>query len=99
MTRPKIFGIAGWKNSGKTGLAVRLVTELVARGYKVGVISDSFDHLGGELAGIGSGDLPLVQVVLDSNLAGDSDEGRAMCEIVYDVAPGADIAFPKVTEQ
>ena len=29
MTRPKIFGIAGWKNSGKTGLAVRLVTELV----------------------------------------------------------------------
>ena len=22
----KIFGIAGWKNSGKTGLAVRLVT-------------------------------------------------------------------------
>lgn len=38
MTRPKIFGIAGWKNSGKTGLAVRLVTELVARGYSVSTI-------------------------------------------------------------
>ena len=38
MTRPKIFGIAGWKNSGKTGLAVRLVTELTARGYKVSTI-------------------------------------------------------------
>ena len=38
MTTPKIFGIAGWKNSGKTGLAVRLVTELVARGYKVSTI-------------------------------------------------------------
>ena len=38
MTRPKIFGIAGWKNSGKTGLAVRLVTELVARGYRVSTI-------------------------------------------------------------
>lgn len=38
MTRPKIFGIAGWKNSGKTGLAVRLVTELVARGYLVSTI-------------------------------------------------------------
>ena len=38
MTAPKIFGIAGWKNSGKTGLAVRLVTELVARGYKVSTI-------------------------------------------------------------
>ena len=36
--RPKIFGIAGWKNSGKTGLAVRLVTELVARGYRVSTI-------------------------------------------------------------
>lgn len=35
---PKVFGIAGWKNSGKTGLAVRLVTELTARGYKVSTI-------------------------------------------------------------
>ncbi|MDB5552244.1 MAG: mobB [Rhizobium sp.] len=38
MNPPKIFGIAGWKNSGKTGLAVRLVTELTARGYKVSTI-------------------------------------------------------------
>ena len=35
---PKIFGIAGWKNSGKTGLAVRLVTELTQRGYRVSTI-------------------------------------------------------------
>jgi molybdopterin-guanine dinucleotide biosynthesis protein B len=38
MTTPQIFGISGWKNSGKTGLAVRLVTELVARGFKVSTI-------------------------------------------------------------
>jgi molybdopterin-guanine dinucleotide biosynthesis protein B len=38
MNAPKVFGIAGWKNSGKTGLAVRLVTELVARGYRVSTI-------------------------------------------------------------
>lgn len=38
MTPPKIFGIAGWKNSGKTGLAVRLVTELTGRGYKISTI-------------------------------------------------------------
>lgn len=38
MTQPKVFGIAGWKNSGKTGLAVRLVTELTARGYRVSTI-------------------------------------------------------------
>jgi len=38
MTQPKVFGIAGWKNSGKTGLAVRLVGELVARGYRVSTV-------------------------------------------------------------
>jgi molybdopterin-guanine dinucleotide biosynthesis protein B len=38
MTAPKIFGIAGWKNSGKTGLAVRLVTELTNRGYRVSTV-------------------------------------------------------------
>lgn len=36
--RPKILGISGWKNSGKTGLTVRLVSELIARGYKVSTI-------------------------------------------------------------
>ncbi|MFB2553631.1 molybdopterin-guanine dinucleotide biosynthesis protein B [Ensifer soli] len=35
---PKILGIAGWKNSGKTGLAVRLVAELTRRGYRVSTI-------------------------------------------------------------
>ncbi len=38
MTATKIFGIAGWKNSGKTGLMVRLVTELTRRGYVVSTV-------------------------------------------------------------
>ncbi|WP_296021955.1 molybdopterin-guanine dinucleotide biosynthesis protein B [uncultured Agrobacterium sp.] len=38
MTRQKVFGISGWKNSGKTGLAVRIVSELTARGYRVSTI-------------------------------------------------------------
>jgi molybdopterin-guanine dinucleotide biosynthesis protein B len=38
MTAAKIFGIAGWKNSGKTGLAVRLVTEFTGRGYSISTI-------------------------------------------------------------
>ncbi|WP_017170307.1 molybdopterin-guanine dinucleotide biosynthesis protein B [Xanthomonas phaseoli] len=37
MSKQKVFGIAGWKNSGKTG-AVRIVTELTARGYRVSTI-------------------------------------------------------------
>lgn len=35
---PKLFGIAGWKNSGKTGLAVRVVEELTRRGYRVSTV-------------------------------------------------------------
>lgn len=38
MTHQKVFGISGWKNSGKTGLAVRIVTELTSRGYRVSTI-------------------------------------------------------------
>lgn len=34
MTAPR-FGITGWKNSGKTTLAARLITELTRRGYTV----------------------------------------------------------------
>jgi molybdopterin-guanine dinucleotide biosynthesis protein B len=36
--KPRIFGIAGWKNSGKTGLAVRLVEEFTRRGYRISTI-------------------------------------------------------------
>lgn len=32
---PPVFGIAGWKNSGKTTLTARLISELTARGYKI----------------------------------------------------------------
>ncbi len=34
----RIFGISGWKNSGKTGLAVRLVAEFTRRGYRISTI-------------------------------------------------------------
>lgn len=44
--RPPIFGIVGWKNSGKTTLTSRLIGEFCARGYKVAAVkhaSHSFD--------------------------------------------------------
>ncbi|MFT6775326.1 MAG: molybdopterin-guanine dinucleotide biosynthesis protein MobB [Paracoccaceae bacterium] len=34
----KIFGVAGWKNSGKTGLMERLVADICARGIAVSTI-------------------------------------------------------------
>jgi molybdopterin-guanine dinucleotide biosynthesis protein B len=34
----RVFGITGWKNSGKTTLTERLVSELVERGWKVATV-------------------------------------------------------------
>jgi molybdopterin-guanine dinucleotide biosynthesis protein B len=35
---PRVIGIAGWKNSGKTTLVERLVAEFVRRGWRVATI-------------------------------------------------------------
>ncbi|RUW96504.1 molybdopterin-guanine dinucleotide biosynthesis protein B, partial [Mesorhizobium sp. M2A.F.Ca.ET.037.01.1.1] len=34
----RVFGITGWKNSGKTTLTEKLVAELVARGWTVSTV-------------------------------------------------------------
>lgn len=34
----KVWGVVGWKNSGKTGLMERLVIEFVARGLRVSTV-------------------------------------------------------------
>jgi molybdopterin-guanine dinucleotide biosynthesis protein B len=44
---PPLFGITGWKNSGKTTLMVRLIGELTRRGYAVSVIKHA--HAGFEI--------------------------------------------------
>ncbi|MGF1486423.1 MAG: S8 family serine peptidase [Prochloraceae cyanobacterium] len=61
-------------------------------GITVGVLSDSYNFLNGASADIASGDLPAngVNVLQDS---GFTDEGRAMLQIIHDVAPGANLAF------
>ncbi|MBO6758871.1 MAG: molybdopterin-guanine dinucleotide biosynthesis protein B [Roseibium sp.] len=38
MTHNRIFGITGWKNSGKTQLVTRLVAEFTQRGYRVSTV-------------------------------------------------------------
>ena len=48
---PPLFGVVGWKNSGKTTLMVGLVRELTRRGYSVSVVkhahaSFEIDHVG-----------------------------------------------------
>jgi hypothetical protein len=71
-------------------------------GVKVGVLSDSYNNLGGAATGVTNGELPgpgnpngfTTPVSVLADLAsGGSDEGRAMVEIIHDVAPGATQAF------
>jgi len=72
------------------------------KGVKVGVLSDSYDNLHGAATGVAHGELPgpgnpqnfktPVQVLSDLD-SGGTDEGRAMMEIVHDVAPAASLAF------
>ncbi len=38
MSDNRIFGVTGWKNSGKTLLVVRLVEEFTRRGYRVSTV-------------------------------------------------------------
>lgn len=64
-------------------------------GVVVGTLSDSYNCKSGASAGVASGDLPSgykVKVLANGPCPG-SDEGRAMMEIIRDVAPGARQAF------
>jgi len=83
------------------GQVARRNFHLDGRGIKIGVISDSFNALNGANADIKSGDLPgrgnpfgyskSVRVLKD--LRSGEDEGRAMSQIISDIAPGAELLF------
>lgn len=64
-------------------------------GVSVGALSDSFDALGGADADFASGDLPDEGVQVLQDFFGDTatDEGRAILQIIHDVAPGADLLY------
>lgn len=63
-------------------------------GIKIGVLSDSYNNLGGANNDINSGDLPAEGVTVIQDLSsGGSDEGRAMLQLIHDLAPGASLMF------
>ena len=73
-------------------------------GITVGVLSDSFNTAQLNVQNppattaeqdVKTGDLPVVNVIEDfkNNGLGGTDEGRAMCQIVYDMAPHCNLAF------
>ena len=64
-------------------------------GVMVGTLSDSYDCTGGAASDVTGGDLPSGVVVLQelTDCTSGTDEGRAMMQIVHDVAPGSPQAF------
>jgi hypothetical protein len=82
----------------------RTANSVDGSGVLVGVLSDSYDHLGGAAADVAAGELPgaanpcghTTPVTVQSDFSGPpapTDEGRAMTQIVHDLAPGADLRF------
>jgi hypothetical protein len=63
-------------------------------GVTVGVLSDSFNCRDGAAADVASDDLSPVTVIQEEpGCISGTDEGRAMLQLVHDVAPGASLAF------
>ena len=63
-------------------------------GVNVGVLSDSFNCLGGAATDVANNDLSPVTVIQEiSDCSDGADEGRAMLQIVHDIAPGANLLF------
>ena len=66
--------------------------KLSGAGIRIGILSDSFNLLGGATADTARGDLPSNVTILKEGTAG-ADEGRAMAELIHRVAPDAQIVF------
>ncbi len=75
------------------GAQARTAYGVSGAGVKVGILSDSFNVHGGYALDIASGALAAGIQVLQDGPATGGDEGRAMAELVHQVAPGASLAF------
>ena len=70
-------------------------------GVRVGVLSDSFNHLGGAAGDVTAAELPgaantcgyTTPVTVQADAGSGEDEGRAMAQIVHDLAPGSPLSF------
>ena len=86
--------MSGLKNSADA-LGAEVATALygvTGRGIKIGIISDSYSVNGSAAANVAAGNLPH-NVTVESDSFVGSDEGQAMTELAYQVAPGASYYF------
>jgi hypothetical protein len=72
----------------------RSIFKVDGTGITVGTLSDSFNCLNQAATDVASGDLPAgIQVLDDSACPSATDEGRAMMQLIADIAPGSNQAF------
>ncbi|HTH99800.1 MAG TPA: Hint domain-containing protein [Acidisoma sp.] len=78
-----------------TALGANVATALYGvsgEGIKIGIISDSYNANGGAAANVTEGYLPTSVTVLNDSPDG-TDEGQAMMELAYQIAPNANYYF------
>lgn len=103
-SRPPIGGnVIGQSDAALRADILRQQTGLTGAGVKIGVLSDSYNALGGAPAGVRADELPgtgnpnnfvtPVSVLRDYTAFDASDEGRAMLELIHDTSPGAALYF------
>ncbi|MGW8317505.1 MAG: S8 family peptidase, partial [Bacteroidales bacterium] len=102
---PNLGTVTSEGDRAMRGDFARLGFDVDGSGVKIGVISNSYDTKNQAAGNVTSGDLPgvgnpngyttPVDVVMDvpPQYGVLSDEGRAMLQIIHDVAPGAELAF------
>jgi hypothetical protein len=106
---PIQHGIPAGSGAGPNGATPAQVLQAIngtkllttGAGVMVGVMSDSFNNLGGAAQDEMDGALPPSQDVLVlkdlPSGHGGTDEGRAMMQVVHDIAPGSNLAFYSAT--
>ena len=99
MATPPVIGIAGWKNSGKTTLTIRLIEKFVRRGLAVATVKHTHHAPGLEYEGkdtarhrqAGAQQVRLVTAAADEPLLADVIADLGPCDLVivegYKTAP------------
>ncbi len=99
--RPLIGSVTSEGDADHRAADVRTTYGYLGQGIKIGVLSDSYNATGGAAANVTSGDLPgtgnpdgyTTPVTVVQDYSGGEDEGRAMLQVIHDLAPAATLYF------
>jgi uncharacterized protein (TIGR03437 family) len=100
--RASATAVAAQGDAAHNAVLARTTFGVRGDGINIGVLSDSYNNLGGAAADVANGHLPgpgnpfghtAPVTVLEELADGGSDEGRAMLQIVHALAPGARLYY------